>query len=511
MHSWAEKKVKSLKELSKILEKEKSRGKIVVQCHGVFDIVHPGHIRHFHSAKKEGNLLVVTLTADRHVKRGPGRPVFNEHLRAESLAALSVVDYVCVLDHPTAVEGILALKPNVYAKGPDYKNKKADVTGKIYEEERAVKSVGGRIAITDDITFSSSRLINQYLEVYPKETAKYLRNFSSRHSIESIQEIFAKIRSMKVLVIGDAIIDQYHYCYALGKSSKESIVVHQHMSEESFAGGAFATARHTAQIAGKVDLVTLLGKKNSFEHFIDKHLERNIGRKFFFRPDTGTTVKRRFVNPFENNKKQFEICYMEDRPVDKKLEQAILKDLKSRIRRYDLVIAADFGHGLLTPRIIDFLCKHAKKLAINVQTNSANIGFNLVTKYRRADLVCIDEHEIRLAAHDRYTAIPSLVEKIHRLLKARQVVVTRGLYGACSYLGNKEWHECPAFSYQVVDKVGAGDAFFAYAAPLFAAGAGQDVMTFVGNVVGSLAVQIVCNRHPVYYADLVKFMTRLLK
>ena len=127
-------KIKPLPALAKIVEDLKKKGKKVVQCHGVFDLVHLGHIRHFNLAKKEGDVLVVTVTKDKHVKRGPGRPIFNEDLRSETLASLAVTDYVSVVDAPTAVEAIKILKPNVYAKGSEYRSREKDVTGKIYEE-----------------------------------------------------------------------------------------------------------------------------------------------------------------------------------------------------------------------------------------------------------------------------------------------------------------------------------------------------------------------------------------
>ena len=223
----AKKKIKTLPELGKTVSALKKAGKTIVQCHGVFDLVHPGHIRHFHSAKKEGDVLIVTVTADKHVKRGPGRPIFNEHLRAEGLAALSVTDFVTVLDYPTAVESIGVIGPHVYAKGPDYKNKKKDVTGKIYDEESAVKSKGGRVVYTEDFTVSSSNLINNYLEVYPPETLKYLKNIAAKYTIDTIQNYLQLVKKMKILVIGDAIVDQYHYCLPMGKSSKENIVVNK--------------------------------------------------------------------------------------------------------------------------------------------------------------------------------------------------------------------------------------------------------------------------------------------
>lgn len=506
----ARRKIKDLSELALISKKLKGTGKKIVHCHGVFDLVHPGHIRHLAAAKKAGDVLVVTLTRDRHVKRGPGRPFFNEDLRAEQLASLEVTDFVCPVDFPTAVEAIHAIRPDFYAKGEDYKDRAKDVTGKIHDEEAALESVGGRIHFTDDVTFSSSQLLNLAFEAYSPEMLKYLKALAKRYTAGDVLNRIQKISKMKVLVIGDAIIDQYVYCRPMGKSSKEPIVVNQYMSEETFAGGTLATANHSAQISRNVDIATVLGTKDSFEPFIKTKLNSSIGKKFFHRADAMTTVKRRFVS-YENNQKFFEVCFMKDALLSSEEEKPLLKFLQGNLRKYDVVIVNDFGHGMLTPRMIDLICSKSKCLALNVQTNSANIGFNMVTKYRRADFVCIDEVELRLAMHDKSSDLKTLVRQLSKRMKAKMVVVTRGKDGSLSYRPDGGFHWTPAFSFKVVDKVGAGDAYFAFAAPCFAAGFPQDLISFVGNSVGSLAVQIVGNREPVQYADLAKFMTRLLK
>lgn len=504
------KKIKTLDTLAKIVTDLKQKGRRVVQCHGVFDLVHLGHIRHFNLAKKEGDILVVTITKDKYVRRGPGRPIFNEHLRAETLASLAITDYVCIIDSPTATGCIKAIKPDVYAKGIDYKEKEKDVTGKIYEEEEAIKSVGGRLVLTDDIAFSSSSLINNYLDVYPPRTVKYLRAIAKRYSIDIITERLDSLKNLNVLVIGDAIIDQYHYCTAMGKSAKEYLIANRYVSEESFAGGSLATANNVGSICGKVDLLTVLGEKDSFGDFIQSRLSPNIVPHFFYRNDMGTIIKRRFVST-EGDKKLFEICYMRDDDIPKEEETKILHHLEKTIRKYDLVVVSDFGHGLLTKRIIKLICQKAKYLALNVQTNSANIGFNLVTKYPHANCVCIDERELRFATHDKFNDLRTLAKKIYKEVGCEHIIATRGPLGSLSYSEPGGFHESPAFAYRVVDIVGAGDAFFAFTAPCFAAGMPQDLVSFIGNAVGSLAVQIVCNREPVKFVDLIKFITRLLK
>jgi len=296
----------------------------------------------------------------------------------------------------------------------------------------------------------------------------------------------------------------------MGKSSKEHLVANRYTTDESFAGGALATANNVASVCDKVDLLTVLGGKDSQHDFIRSRLAANINPFLFSRPDTGTIIKRRFVDQGVN-RKLFEICYMKDDDIPNQEEIKILKHLEKTIRNYDLVIISDFGHGLLTKKIIKFICSKARYLALNVQTNSANIGFNLVTKYPHANCVCVDEMELRFATHDRFSDLRAHAKKIYHQLRCEYIIATRGQNGSLCYSKDVGFHESPAFSYRVIDAIGAGDAFFAFASPCFAGGLPQDLVSFIGNAVGSLAVQIVCNREPVKLVDLIKFITRLLK
>ena len=162
-----EDKLKTLGDLGALCRIMRDEGKQIVQCHGVFDLMHPGHVRHFEAARAQGDVLVVTVTPDRFVNKGPGRPVFNERLRAESVAALGSVAYVAITESASAEDVIRLLRPSVYVKGSDYADAKDDLTGKIAVERRTVEEVGGRVHFTTEITFSSSNLLNLHFDVYP--------------------------------------------------------------------------------------------------------------------------------------------------------------------------------------------------------------------------------------------------------------------------------------------------------------------------------------------------------
>ena len=504
-------KIKTIDELGKVLGQLREKGKRIVHCHGVFDLLHPGHIKHFEAARKKGDVLVVTVTKDEYVNRGPGRPIFNDHLRAETIAAIECVDFVAVNKWPTAVETIKILRPDFYVKGKDYAKREEDVTGKILEEEEAVKSVGGMMHFTDEISFSSSALINTFLNPYPEGAKDFFLKFKRQHTAGDVINALEKVKDAKVLVIGDIIIDEYHYCMGMGKSQKDNIIATRFLNEEQFAGGVLAAANHVAGFCKEVTLVSCIGTKNDYKDFINKHLKENIKRKFFYCKNAPTVVKRRFVDPAFLNK-LFEICHLEDaNHMPASLENEIGGYLEKNIKKFDMVLAADFGHGLITPRIVGMLCKKAKFLAVNVQTNSANLGFNLITKFSRADYICIDEPELRLACHDRFSNLEKLILDISKKLDCDKVIITRGHKGSLAYSKKGGFKQIPVFSKEVVDRIGAGDAYFSITSPCVLKNNPMEVVGFIGNAVGAIKVLIVGNRSSVESAPLCKYITTLLK
>lgn len=197
--------------------------------------------------------------------------------------------------------------------------------------------------------------------------------------------------------------------------------------------------------------------------------------------------------------------------IPEKVEKKILAYLKREINKYDMVIVNDFGHGMLTNRIIRSLCSKAKYLALNVQANSANYGFNVITKYSRADYVCIDEQELRLATHDKYSHLEKLIKRVFKKMSCRDMIVTRGAEGSISYAKDSGFIEVPSMTQKIVDRMGAGDTLFAVTSPCIYAGFDKKIVPFLGNVAGAIKVQHIGNRDAAGLAEISKFITRLLK
>jgi len=505
-------KIRTIEELAEVVAsfRAQHKDKSIIQCHGVFDLLHIGHIRHLGQAKKLGDILIVTVTPDRYVNRGPHRPAFTEELRAEAIAALDCVDYVAINKWPTAVETIKLLKPDIYAKGADYKDPQKDLTGKIIDEEAAVKSVGGKIALTEDIVFSSSRLINKYLPVLPEEVRQYLSRFSERYSVDDVLQYLQNAQNLKVLVIGEAIIDEYQYCDMIGGSAKEPILAVRYHSAEKFAGGALAVANHVANFCNKVGVLTTLGAKDSQEDFVRQNVSDNVDLMFLYKASSPTIVKRRFIESYLLQK-LFEVYEINDEELNQEQDRALGTMLKEVIPRYDVVIVADYGHGMLARNAIELLCRQARFLVVNTQANAANRGFNTISRYPRADYVCLARHEIALEERNRQGDIREMILNVSRRLACGQIVVTCGKDGSVSYNEHEGFVEVPAFAHQVVDRMGAGDAVLSLTSLCVAQRAPMEVVGLIGNIVGAQAVATLGHRTAIERVPLFKFIESLLK
>jgi cytidyltransferase-like protein len=474
-----------------------------VLAHGVFDLLHLGHIRHFEQARGMGDVLVVTLTRDEHVNKGPHRPAFSHDLRAEAVAALAAVDYVAVSRWPLAVEAILRLEPDVYVKGAEYESAADDVTGGIVHETEAARRVGGEVRFTHDVVYSSSNLLNRYLPPYSEEAGRFLDGFRQRHTAAAVRAQLEGLRDLRVLVVGEAILDEYVYCNALGKSAKEPILAMRYLSRELHAGGSLAVANHLAAFCDHVELVTYLGDTNRQEDFVRSRLHPNVRPTFLTKRGAPTIVKRRYTEKYMVTK-LLEIYEVDDEPLAAPEAAQLREHLAARAPAHDVVLAADFGHGLLDAGAAALLAERSPFLAVNTQLNAANIGFHTISRYARADYACIHEGELRLDQRSRAGDLRLLATRLTDRLGAGMLMVTRGKHGTLLY-------RPPSFATRVIDRTGAGDAVLAVTALLAAREVPPEVVGFVGNMVGAQAVSIVGNAASVDRVALCKSIEAVLR
>lgn len=503
-------KIKSVQGIESALDTARNQGSDVALCHGVFDLLHPGHFRHLRAAKDMTDILVVTITGDKYVGKGPGRPVFPQDLRAEALASLEAVDYVVVIEEATAAPAIMAVKPNVYVKGQEYAKEANDPTGNMRKERELVESFGGRMVFTEDIVFSSSKLINTFMPQHSETTQKWLGDLKEEFSLEAIMGWLDRLSELRVTVIGETILDQYTACQTLGKASKEPFLCLNRGETVTHGGGVLAIAGHCAGLGAKVSLVTGL---NSADRRCEQvgNVER-LGVNTEIVPlDPRPTIRKERLVDRNTQSRIVEIYEMDDTPLAGDAEEELLIQLKVACKASDVVLVADYGHGFVTERVISQLTAGTAFLAVNAQTNAGNHGFNFIGKYPRADFASLNGNEARLEVRRRHIDFDVFMPELLQALGARCLLVTQGASGVDLYLPDGAVERGPALAPFVKDRVGAGDAVLSATSLLTAIGAPAPIVAFVANMVGAWAVTFLGNERTLNLGELKRQIGATLK
>ena len=498
--------INNLNKLSIFLKKKK---KTIVLCHGVFDLIHIGHLKHFNSAKKFGDKLVVSITPDIYVNKGPGRPIFNQNWRAEFLSNMSTIDYVIINNKPTSINVINKLKPDVYCKGSDYKNHKKDLTGQIKNELFELKKNGGTIKYTNEITDSSSKIINNYFDQFSKNQKKNILNIKKiKIDFENVFKSFSKL---KILVIGETIIDHYFFCETLGKSGKDPVLQMHEQNNETYIGGSAAIAGHISRFSKNITLLSMLGEDKKYENFLKKKISKNINLKLIYKNNSPTIIKKKFIDSITKHK-VFGSYIINDSPLNKKDEKKLNVLLKNLLPKHDLVIVSDYGHGFISKNNAKLICHKSKFLALNAQINAANRGYHTMKNYKGVDCVIINEMELRHELRDKRGNLNNLMKDLSKMIKIDELIVTMGQEGARLYNNkNKKFYNMDAFATKVVDKIGSGDTMLALLALCLKNKLDKHLSLLIASLAGSQAVGNIGNKYLVDEIKLKKSIEHILK
>jgi rfaE bifunctional protein kinase chain/domain/rfaE bifunctional protein nucleotidyltransferase chain/domain len=497
-----------LKKLKLVLKKKK-----IVLCHGVFDLLHIGHINYFHAAKKIGEVLVVSVTDDNYVNKGPGRPAFKIQNRIKFLKEINCIDYVCISKSPTAEKIIKSLKPNYYCKGPDYSgSQKINKDLNLKKEIKALNSVKGKFKTVNEEVFSSSKFINQnQLQNFNPECKRFIDLIRSKLNSKQILDNCYKIKNKKVLIIGETIIDNYITTEAIGKSGKEPVMVVKQKEQIKFLGGVGYIANLCSSFAKETKIISFLGEKSQEKNFVIKSLNKKIKHNFLLKKNSPTIVKTRYLDDYRKSK-LLGVYDLNDNVISKKEEKKFINLLKNTINKYDIIVVADYGHGIITKEIRKIITKNSKKLFLNTQINSFNRGYHTVYNYKKINSLIINESELRYELKDKNSKVLDLAKKLRRKISVDNIIVTKGKWGSI-LINCKNWSHtlCPAFSENNIDTVGAGDTFFALSSLCI----GSEVDSKLGLLISSLAASFSTNQignlFPFNYKILHKQLNHILK
>ena len=495
-------------EIAEAISKEaKSRGKKIGMCHGVFDLLHPGHFAHFRVAKSAVDILFVSVTVDLYVKKGPGRPLFQESVRAAIISMLECVDYVVFSNHETALHSIEKIRPDTYFKGSDYRNLADDVTGMILKEVHEVEKFGGIVVFTDELSSSSTRLINQHFSNKSQEVEMWLEAFKKKYTVEQVYHYLDLIKDLRVGILGEIIVDKYTSCDPLAKSSKDPILAFQKLETKTYLGGILAIRDNLMSWLDNVSLYTIAPKQIPTEDRIPLETALNSENVCIVRTEAKLIVKHRYVD-INSGSRVFE-TYDFDPTSSFRNRELLIERIGLCNPQSDVFIVADFGHGLISKEFAEELSSLDIFLAVNTQSNAGNRGYNTMTKYSRANFISLNGSELQLELRDKNPNYEVVVPEYMNRLKAQYAVVTLGSKGMMVFSRDANTL-IPALGSVVVDKVGAGDSVLAIGSVLARIEAPIEVIALVCSIIAAHEISQLGHQSSLKISDIKKSVKGLI-
>jgi rfaE bifunctional protein kinase chain/domain/rfaE bifunctional protein nucleotidyltransferase chain/domain len=479
-------KIKTVEELADAIG-PRPRDKAVIMCHGVFDIVHPGHLRHLMYAKSKADLLVASLTADEHIAKANHRPYVPQELRAANLAALEMVDYVIVDPNATPIENIKRLQPDYFAKGYEYTA--SGFPPRTQEEIATVQSYGGEMLFTPgDVVYSSSALIEA---IPPRIHVEKLLALMESEGIDfrDLRSASRAMAGLSVHVVGDTIVDSYSYCSLLGATAKSPTFSVKHDFTDVFAGGAAIVAKHMKAAGARVTFSTILGDDERRQFVLDDLAAAGVECRPYVDRTRPTTHKERFI---ADGHKMLQVDRVDNRPISDTALNTLISSLRGH--QSDVVIFSDFRHGIFSRRTIDELKQAIPEGALKVADSQVSNRWGNILDFTDFDLLTPNEREARFALGDQDSVVRPLASELYRQAGCRYLILKLGERGIIGYRSGghlpREFFTVDTFVEHLVDPIGAGDALLAHAA--LALRATDNIV--IAAILGSIAAAVTCER-----------------
>jgi len=493
------KKIKTLEELKQIIG-PRPRQKKVIMCHGTFDIVHPGHIRHLLFAKSKGDILVASLTCDAHIGKANMRPYVPEYLRAINLAAFEMVDYVIVDYEKTPLTNIQEIQPDYFCKGYEYVQGGA-LHPKTKEESDIIDSYGGEIIFTPgDVVYSSSHLIETHMPNLAAEKLMLLMD-AEKLSFEDLTQTLKHFQNIKVHVVGDTIIDSFTHCTMIGGMTKTPTMSVRYDRRQDYVGGAAVVAKHLKAAGAQVTFSTILGDDDLKDYVLNDLEQAGIKTQAIIDSTRPTTNKNAVV---VGTYRLLKIDTLDNRSISDK----VLKKLTSYIEKTscDVIVFSDFRHGIFSKETIPSLINAIPENIIKVADSQVASRWGNILDFKGFDLITPNEREARFALGDQDSVIRPLGTELYKQSGSKLMILKVGERGAMVFRNRDEddvrgFFTLDSFCTTVVDPVGAGDALLAYAT----LGLASSKNPVLASILGGCAAAIECEKDgniPVFPKDI---------
>lgn len=498
------KKILNFREICKITKSLKNK-KSIAMCHGTFDLVHPGHIRHLIYAKKKADILIASLTADKYVIKKKEGTFIPEDLRAKNLAALEFVDYVFIDYNYTPIKSIAKIKPDFYIKGYEY-SEQLNSNSKTLEEKKVVEKFKGKIIFSPgDIVYSSTKLQkNNKPDLRVEKITSLLESENS--SIEKILDLLKKKNTLNVHVIGDLIIDKYNFCDLIGQSTKTPTFSVRPIKSKLYVGGAGIVAKHLKSLGAEITLTSTAGN-DQLKKFAENDLKKfGINLNLLINNNKPTTLKERF---WSDTYKLLQVDYVDNMIIDDVVAEKIESIIKKT--KTDLLIFSDFRHGIFNSSTIKKILSSANKKSIKVADSQVSSRWGNILDFKNLDIIFPNEAEARFALGDQDSGVRHIGTKILNLSKSKNVILKLGNKGSMIFkktgFDPKDFFPLDSFVYNKIDAIGAGDAYLTAASYFY-------VITkniVISSIIGNFAAAVACEREgniPVSKQDIISIIKR---
>ena len=203
------------------------------------------------------------------------------------------------------------------------------------------------------------------------------------------------------------------------------------------------------------------------------------------------------------------LSQINDEILTKKQDRLFCNILKDKVPKYDLVIVSDYGHGMISKKGANLICKLSKYLALNAQINAANVGYHSMRNYKNINCVIINENEIRHEMRNRNDKLETLMRRLSFKHNIENLIVTKGAQGSILYnKKNKKINYCGAYAKVVVDKIGAGDAMLSIVALCLKCGFDRDLALIIASLAAAQSVETIGNKESINKTQILKTLEK---
>jgi rfaE bifunctional protein kinase chain/domain len=476
-------KIKTAEEIRDLIG-QRPRNNKVIMCHGTFDVVHPGHIRHMLYAKTKANLLIASLTADKHITKGSMRPYVPEDLRAINLAALEMVDYV-VIDHDaTPLKNLSMLKPDFFAKGYEYTA--GVVHPKTQAEIEVLDSYGGEMIFTPgDIVYSSSALIELAPPLIAIEKLMMLMEGEGL-SFEDLRNALSGLKGISVHVVGDTIVDSYTYCSMIGGMTKTPTMSVRFEKKVDYTGGAAVVAKHLCAAGANVTFSTVLGD-DQYKNFVLDDLSKNGVSCLPIIDETRPTTNKNAI--VAETYRLLKVDTLDNRSISEKISEKLRHQVQETPSQ--AVVFSDFRHGIFNRETIPGLVSSIPNGAFKVADSQVASRWGNILEFQNFDLITPNEREARFALGDQDSVVRPLAGELYRRAGCKTLLLKCGSRGIIVYRSShlddyRAFFVVETFADRVVDAVGAGDALLAYSTLAMVTTKNEVIASILGNMAAGI-------------------------